>query len=55
MSANILVTRKIPDESIQMLRDVCSVVEVNPHDREMTRSEFLEAVEGRDALLGLVT
>tara|TARA_B100000029_G_scaffold198492_1_gene196637 strand:+ start:78109 stop:79086 length:978 start_codon:yes stop_codon:yes gene_type:complete len=55
MSANILVTRKIPDESIQMLRDVCSVVEVNPHDREMTRSEFLEAVEGRDALLCLLT
>jgi len=31
------------------------VVDVNPHDRALTRSEFLEAVKGRDGLLCLLT
>lgn len=55
MSANVLVTRRIPDESIRMLDAACGVVDVNPHDRAMTRGEFLEAVRGRDGLLCLLT
>ena len=55
MSTNILVTRRIPDESIRMLEAACGVVDVNPHDRAMTREEFLEAVQGRDGLLCLLT
>ena len=55
MSANVLVTRRIPDESIRMLEEACGVVDVNPHDRAMTRGEFLEAVKGRDGLLCLLT
>lgn len=55
MSANVLVTRRIPDESIGMLDAACGVVDVNPHDRAMTRGEFLEAVRGRDGLLCLLT
>ena len=55
MSANVLVTRRIPDESIRMLEAACGVVDVNPHDRAMTRDEFLEAVRGRDGLLCLLT
>ena len=38
-----------------MLEAACGVVDVNPHDRAMTRAEFLEAVEGRDGLLCLLT
>ena len=55
MSGNVLVTRHIPEESIQILEKACDVVDVNPHDRAMTRSEFLEAVKGRDGLLCLLT
>jgi glyoxylate reductase len=55
MSTNVYVTRRIPDESIRMLEDACDVVDVNPHDRALTRSEFLEAVKGRDGLLCLLT
>ncbi len=55
MSANVLVTRRIPHESIRMLESACGVVDVNPHDRAMTRREFLEAVKGRDGLLCLLT
>ena len=55
MSGNVLVTRHIPKESIQILENACDVVDVNPHDRAMTRSEFLEAVKGRDGLLCLLT
>ena len=55
MSANVLVTRRIPDESIRMLDTACGVVDVNPHDRAMTRTEFLKAVRGRDGLLCLLT
>lgn len=38
-----------------MLEAACGVVDVNPHDRAMTRDEFLEAVRGRDGLLCLLT
>jgi len=55
MNANVLVTRRIPDESIQKLQAACDRVEVNPHDRALTRSEFLEAVQNRDGLLCLLT
>ncbi len=55
MSSNVLVTRRIPDESIGMLEAACGVVDVNPHDRAMTRDEFLEAVRGRNGLLCLLT
>jgi len=55
VNSNVLVTRRIPDESIGMLKGACGVVDVNPHDRAMTRAEFLEAVQGRDGLLCLLT
>ena len=38
-----------------MLEAACGVVDVNPHDRAMTRDEFLEAVRGRNGLLCLLT
>ena len=39
-----------------MLEAACGVVDVNPHDRAMTRGEFLEAVEWpRQGVLCLLT
>jgi len=55
MGTNVYVTRLIPDESIRLLEDVCDVVDVNPHDRALTRNEFLDAVQGRDGILCLLT
>ena len=52
--ANIYVTRMIPQETIDHLRQFHHV-EVNPHDRALTRSELLEAVRGRDAVITLLT
>lgn len=55
MGFNVYVTRRIPDESIRLLQDACETVAVNPHDRALTRGEFLESVRGRDGLLCLLT
>ena len=55
MNSNVLVTRRIPDESIGMLEAACGVVDVNPHDRAMTRDEFLASARDRDGLLCLLT
>ncbi len=55
MGSNVYVTRKIPTESILILEAVCDVVDVNPHDRALTREEFLHQVQGRDGLLCLLT
>ncbi|MBB6215692.1 lactate dehydrogenase-like 2-hydroxyacid dehydrogenase [Anaerosolibacter carboniphilus] len=50
----VLVTRKIPEEAIQLLEQYCDV-EINPHDREMTRKELLESVRNKDGVLCLLT
>ncbi len=55
MNSNVLVTRRIPDESIGMLEAALGVVDVNPHDRAMTREEFLASARDRDGLLCLLT
>ncbi len=52
--ANIYVTRMIPEQTINELRQFADV-EVNPHDRALTRSELIEAVRGRDAVITLLT
>lgn len=52
---NIYVTRRIPEEGLQMLRDAFGEIEVNPHDRVLTRAELLEAIKGRDGVLSLLT
>ncbi|MGU7782639.1 2-hydroxyacid dehydrogenase [Burkholderia sp. PU8-34] len=52
--ANIYVTRMIPQQSIDDLRQFHEV-EVNPHDRALTRDELLQAVRGRDAVITLLT
>lgn len=52
--SNIYVTRMIPQQTIDNLLQ-CHEVEVNPHDRALTRKELLEAVKGRDAVITLLT
>lgn len=50
----VLVTREIPMEAIQLLKEYCDV-EMNYNDREMTRSELLRSVPGKDGVLCLLT
>ncbi len=51
MDANVAVTRRIPRNGIDLLREHCSRVDVPDHDRSLSREEFLEAIRGRDAVL----
>ncbi len=51
---NVYVTRMIPLEVIDMLRQECAV-EVNPDNRPLSRDEFLANVAGRDAVLTQAT
>jgi len=52
--ASVYVTRMLPPEPLDALRR-CHAVEVNPHDRALTREELLGAVRGRDAVITLLT
>jgi lactate dehydrogenase-like 2-hydroxyacid dehydrogenase len=51
---SIYITQAIPDENIAALR-ASFEVEVNPHDRALTREELKENVRGRDAVVSLLT
>lgn len=51
---NVYVARKIPQQTIDDLRQFHDV-EVNPRDRALTRDELLRAVQGRDAVITLLT
>lgn len=46
----ILVTRRIMEPAIELLKKY-GEVEVNPHDRPMTREELLKAIADKDAVL----
>jgi lactate dehydrogenase-like 2-hydroxyacid dehydrogenase len=52
--SKVYVTRMIPQETIDALRQYHDV-EVNPHDRALTREELLQQVRGRDAVITLLT
>ena len=52
---NVYVTRRIPQPGLDLLHAYCDHVEVNPDDRVLSRDELLSAVEGRDAVLCLLT
>ncbi|MDR3670486.1 MAG: D-glycerate dehydrogenase [Holophaga sp.] len=51
---NVYVTRRIPEENLEALRR-WHEVEVNPHDRALTREELLQQVRGRDAVISLLS
>jgi lactate dehydrogenase-like 2-hydroxyacid dehydrogenase len=55
MPFNVYVTRRIPEVGLELLRRECEIVDVNPHDRPVTRAELLAAVRGRDGVLTLLT
>jgi lactate dehydrogenase-like 2-hydroxyacid dehydrogenase len=51
---SVYVTRMIPAQTIDTLRKHFDV-DVNPHDRALTREELVQAVRGRDAVVSLLT
>ncbi len=51
MALSVYVTRDLPDPALPLLRTACETVDVNPHDRALTRAELLAAVPGRDGIL----
>ena len=55
MSANVYVTRRIPQPGLDALREAGVRFDVNPDDRVLTREELLAGVRGRDAVLCLLT
>lgn len=55
LDANVYVTREIPAVGLEMLRTACRRVEVSPHDRTLTRAEFLSEIRGRDGVLCQLT
>jgi glyoxylate reductase len=50
----VFVTREIPEPGLEILRKHCDV-EVNTEDRVLTKEEIISGVEGKDALLCLLT
>ncbi len=51
---NVYVTRMLPQSAIDLLKQECNV-EVNPKDRVLSKAELLKEVQGRDAILCLLT
>jgi glyoxylate reductase len=52
--SSVYVTRMIPQQTIDTLREHHDV-EVNPHDRALSKKELLQEVHGRDAVISLLT
>jgi len=54
MGRKIVVTRRIPDPALDLLREAGHDVWVSPHDRPLSTAELHEAVAGADAVLTLL-
>jgi len=50
----IFVTRKIPEKGLELLKKYHEI-EVNPHDRVLTKEEIIKGLKGKDGLLCLLT
>jgi len=50
----IFVTRAIPERGLALLKEIHDV-EINPHDRVLTKDEILKGIQGKDGLLCLLT
>ncbi len=50
----IFVTRKIPEPGLNFLRKYHKI-EVNPHDRVLSKDEIIQGLKGKDGLLCLLT
>ena len=55
IDASVYITRRVPQPGIDMVVEAATTVDVNPHDRVLTRDELLAGVQGRDAVLCLLT
>lgn len=55
MKYKVVVTRKIPDEGISLLKKAGFNVMVNPHDRVLEREELKRMVKGAHGILSLLT
>lgn len=51
---DIYITRMIPETGINRLKKTCNV-EINPHDRPLTKQELHENCKGKDGVIGLLT
>ena len=51
---NIFVTRKIPEKGLELLRKNHKI-QVNPHNRILTKEEIIKGVKGKEGLLCLLT
>lgn len=51
----VLVTRRIPEEGINILSKVCSGLEVYPDDSPISREELLRRVRGKEGILCLLS
>lgn len=51
---NIFITRKIPQPGIDLLT-IKHNVEINPHNRILTKKEILDGIKGKDGLISLLT
>ncbi len=55
MTFNVFITRKIPEEGVEILRKACQTVEMNPYDRPLTYNELLKQAKDKDALLTMLS
>ena len=55
MQGTVFVTRRIPQPGLDLLAYAGLTVEVNPHDRVLSREELLAGVRGKDGVLCLLT
>lgn len=51
----VVVTRKIPEAGLELLKKAGFQVKVNPFDRVLSRKELKKFVKGADAILSLLT
>jgi len=51
----VVVTRKIPEVGIQLLKKAGFDVKVSPYDRVLTREELKKFIKSADAILSLLT
>ena len=55
VDASAFITREIPRPGIDIVVEAVGQVDLNPHDRVLTREELLAGVAGRDGVLCLLT
>jgi len=55
MKKKVFITRQIPDQGIDMLKENIATVDVFPHDRPILKEELMNVIEHYDGLLCLLT